>query len=171
MMWISLENMTFHAFHGVYEGEQVVGNAYLLDVFIQTAGQTAAAMDAVEHTINYETVYQICQKEMDHPRKLLEAVVYAIAAALKHQFSSMHALRIRLCKLSPPVGGQVGQAVVEETFRFASTCPKCKGPSTCYADHNCWCKEVYVLPATLETMRRQFGSSCLCASCLGIYAG
>ncbi|MFZ4635678.1 MAG: dihydroneopterin aldolase [Saprospiraceae bacterium] len=171
MAWIALEHMQFYAHHGVYDAEQAIGGEFVVDVFIKTKISKSAGSDAVEDTLNYETVFQVCQQQMDKPRKLIETVLYGIVAGLKHQFGSMEGVRVRVRKLHPPLGGRVGSAWVEEEFDFTSECPRCKSKLVCYNDDDCWCRNVMVLPASRETIQRQYGKKCLCENCLKIYAG
>lgn len=164
--------MRFHARHGVHEAERVLGNEYIVDVYIKTGIKKASETDDVAHTINYETVYHICQLEMDKPKNLLETVLAAIIKRLKHQFSTIIGLRIRIRKLNPPVGGRVESSWVEDEADFITSCPRCKGKFLCYNDETCWCKALSNLhPATQETLTRQFGTTCLCSNCLKLYLG
>lgn len=167
MAWIALEGMRFHAFHGVYPAEQTLGTDFIVDLYVQTK---MATEDQVENTINYETIYQICQLEMDKPRKLVETVVGSIFDRMKHQFSNMQALRVRVRKLHPPLGGQVDWASVEESEDFLKECPRCKKKFISY-DENCWERFPNLHTATRETLARQFGPRCLCDDCLKFYAG
>jgi dihydroneopterin aldolase len=186
MAWVALEGMRFHAFHGVYEAEQVLGGEYIVDVYVSTGIAAASKKDSLADTnVNYETVFQICLVEMAKPRKLLETVVTDIIAKLKRLFPAMKAVRVRVKKLNPPIfgkmqlagkfqaiGGQAAAAWVEDEQNFVSKCPRCKQDFLCYKDETCWCKALTnIHPATLETLTRQFGTSCLCGTCLKLYAG
>jgi dihydroneopterin aldolase len=189
MALVVLEGMQFHAFHGVYPEEQILGATYVVNVEIKTGIAAAAATDAIEQaTVNYETVFQICLIEMAQPRKLLETVVSGIIKRLKRQFPQMMGVKVQVRKLDPPigakmraveagaqhtsVGGRVAAAWVQDEAEFVSVCPRCKTPFLCYADETCWCKEMNNLhPATRETLTRQFGTTCLCPNCLKLYAG
>ena len=186
MAWVALEGMRFHAFHGVYEAEQVLGTEYIVDVYVNTGIAVAAASDSLAEThVNYETVFQICLVEMSTPRKLLETVVTSIIKKMKWQFPVMKGVKVRVKKLNPPIFGKMqdaakhqaiaGQATaawVEDEHDFVSKCPRCKQDFLCYKDETCWCKALTnIHPATLETLTRQFGTSCLCGNCLKLYAG
>jgi 7,8-dihydroneopterin aldolase/epimerase/oxygenase len=186
MAWVALEGMRFHAFHGVYEAEQVLGGEYMVDVYVSTGIGAASKKDSLEDThVNYETVFQICLVEMATPRKLLETVVTAIIAKMKHQFPAMKTIRVRVKKLNPPIfgkmqaggkyeaiAGQAAAAWVEDEQKFVEKCPRCKEDFLCYKDETCWCKALTnVHPATLETLTRQYGTSCICGKCLKLYAG
>ena len=170
MAWIVLEGMRFHAFHGVYDAERLLGADYIVDVWVKTSFARAAAADTVDHTINYETVYQVCRLEMEQPRHLIETVLHGIIARLKHQFNNMHALRVRLRKVHPPLGGRVAAAWVEDEADFVSVCPRCQRKFIHY-DDDCWTRAGTVHPATKETLQRQYGNKCLCPECLKFYVG
>lgn len=171
MAWIALEGMRFFAYHGVYDAEQVLGGEYVLDVYIKTGISLAAGTDALENAVNYETVHQICKLEMSKPRKLIEKVLQEIVNQLKHQFGAMQALRVRVRKLNPPLGGRVASAVVEEEYDFYQECPRCKSMFINYEPDDCWKRHPNAHPATRETLERQFGKKCLCDNCLKLYAG
>ncbi|MFN0176973.1 MAG: dihydroneopterin aldolase [Saprospiraceae bacterium] len=189
MALVVLEGMRFHAFHGVYPEEQLLGAEYVVNVEVQTGIALAAKTDSIEQaTVNYETVFQICMAEMAQPRKLLETVVTKIIQRMKRQFPQMKGIKVQVRKLNPaigakmralenpekypPISGRTEAAWVQDEGNFVSVCPRCKTPFLCYADDTCWCKELNnVHPATLETLKRQFGTTCLCKDCLKLYAG
>lgn len=167
---ISLEGMKFYAYHGVYEEEQIIGNYYKVDVYIQTSFGKAASTDDVFDTINYETVYLICQAEMRKKVQLIETLIERIIAALKHQFSTMQAVQVRIEKANPIPGVQLSHSAVEEEESFVSQCPRCKASFICYTDASCWCQDVQLHPKTREAIRQEF-RGCLCKNCLSFYAG
>lgn len=113
MALIALEGMHFYAFHGFYEEEQVTGNHYYVDVYINANIAGAAASDDLFSTVNYETVYLICQAEMRKPTKLLETLAQVIAQRLRGHFDRAGGVRVRVRKMSPPLGGAVDSAFVE----------------------------------------------------------
>lgn len=189
MALVVLEGMRFHAFHGVYPEEQLLGTEYVVHVEVQTGIALAAKSDNIEEaTVNYETVFQICLAEMAQPHKLIETVVSGIIKRMKMQFPQMKGVKVQVRKLNPlmsnkmralkdsekypPIGGTVEAAWVQDEENFVSNCPRCKKPFLCYKDDTCWCKSLNnIHPATLETLKRQFDTSCLCPNCLKLYAG
>jgi len=129
MAIIALEGMRFNAPHGYYPEEQVLGNEFILDVLVSTDFFVAAITDELyeeakeeeddddemetsPNTVNYETLYLICQMEMRKPTKLLETLVNRIADRISRHFDEVTGLVVRLRKLNPPLGGRVDSAWV-----------------------------------------------------------
>lgn len=124
MAIIALEGMRLHAAHGYYPEEQVLGNEFILDVLVNTDFSAAAITDELyeeaededeetsPNTVNYETLYLICQVEMRKPTKLLETLVNRIADRIGSHFDEVSGLVVRLRKLNPPLGGRVDSAWV-----------------------------------------------------------
>jgi len=167
---IALEGMNFYAYHGVYDEERVVGNNFIVDVYIESSYDGASASDDINKTINYETVFLICQAEMRKPTKLIEAIADRIIVNLKYQFNSIQNCRVKIQKKNPILGGKVDRAYVESTDSFVSKCGRCGRGMICYNDETCWCQDLRIHPKTQESLREQF-SGCLCKNCLSFYAG
>lgn len=114
MTRIALEGMEFYAYHGFYDEETKMGGTFIVDVEVLLKQSKGAASDALEHTVNYETIYFICKKEMKQSSKLIENVAHRIMAQLKFQFwQQVESIKVRIRKQNPPLGGKVGCAVVE----------------------------------------------------------
>jgi len=171
MSVIALEGMRFRANHGFYKEEQILGGDYMVDVFITTVFTKASIDDDLKKTINYETIYLICEAAMKKNSKLLENVADRIAMDIKHQFSFLKELRVKVKKLNPPLGGRVESAWVEVDGHFSKKCARCARPMICYNDKSCWCLNTKVYKQTLEQMKTHYGNQCLCEECLQFFAG
>ncbi|MEO1712063.1 MAG: dihydroneopterin aldolase [Bacteroidota bacterium] len=171
MAKIALEGMEFYAYHGYYKEEQVLGGKYIVDVFMDVAVERAAVKDDLSQTVNYETIYLICKTSMKHSSKLIETVAERIALRLKHQFSNIKEMTIRVQKIQPPLGGPVAQAVIEVDGNFQKKCGRCSRPLLCYGDRTCWCMDTQLDQGTLDNLRLQFGRNCLCKQCIQYYLG
>ena len=57
--------MEFHAFHGFYPEEQIIGCKYSVDLELTLDATHAALNDELQGTINYEIVYKIVRREME----------------------------------------------------------------------------------------------------------
>lgn len=169
MALIALEGMQFWAYHGFYEEEQLIGNDYVVDVYIDTVFTKAAVDDDLYQTINYETIYLICEAVMRKNAKLLEAVASKIAIDIRHQFKNIKEMKVRVKKLNPPLGGRVDAAFVEVSGEYSKKCARCDRPLLCYGDKTCWCMETQLFQKTLEQLKVHYGERCLCKECLMFY--
>jgi dihydroneopterin aldolase len=112
-MKIILENMEFHAYHGVYPDEKKYGNIFSVDLEFSADLQRAAQTDNINDTINYELIYNIIQQEMNIASNLLENVANRIYSSIKENFPKISALKVRISKKNPPLNGKVQKVCVE----------------------------------------------------------
>lgn len=164
--------MRFHAFHGVHPEEAILGTEFMVDIAIETATEAAATTDDLTKTVNYETVYLAVKVEMETRHALIESLIEAIEKRLKFQFQTLNALRIKIKKMNPPLGGRIAFSAIEDEQVFQTGCPRCSRPMVCYLDETCWCqspsKPIY--PATQAAVKQQY-KKCLCPTCLAFFAG
>ncbi len=126
MAIIALEGMYFRALHGFYPEENIVGNDFIVDVYVEADIRMAAMSDELYEpveedseededplSVNYETIYLLCESEMRKTSKLLETVAQGIATRIHSHFSNVLGLRVRVRKLHPPLRGPVHSAYVE----------------------------------------------------------
>jgi dihydroneopterin aldolase len=165
---IALEGMRFWAQHGFYEEETVLGGWYTVDVYISTNVQKAVSNDALADTINYEIVYLVTKFQMAKSVRLIETVAYNIMSELKHKFSTIQKMRLRIVKHNPPLSGQVAAAVIEVEEDYSKICAKCKAKMLCYNDKNCFCHQIHLSPAVQRIVQQQY-NGCLCLKCLKEY--
>lgn len=109
---LNLEGMAFYAHHGYYTEERKRGNNYLVDVQISYHMDKAGESDLLSDALNYEVVYQICQRHMDTPRHLIETVAKGIAGEIKETFPETEYVRVEVKKLKPELGGPLQYASV-----------------------------------------------------------
>ena len=110
---IYLQDLRFHAFHGVMEQEKTVGNDYIVNVKLNVNVQKAATSDNVSDTINYASVYDIISKAMSERSHLIEHVAYKIGEKLIKAFPLITDLEINVKKLNPPIEAECSGAGVE----------------------------------------------------------
>jgi 7,8-dihydroneopterin aldolase/epimerase/oxygenase len=174
MAIISLENMRFRAFHGLYEEERIIGNNFILEVVIDADTYGAKVVkehdtEKVVNTVNYASVYDVCRIEMAKPQLLLETVIQKIFYRLKYNFPNLNSVQIKLSKLNPPLGGIVDSVSITDSISLENSCGKCKSPIPCYRDDTCWCKKEglrdRIHPRSFQLVAQQYGG-CLCARCI-----
>jgi dihydroneopterin aldolase len=113
MSKIILENMEFHAFHGCLEHEQTLGNRFIVSVSMELKTNLAGKTDDLNHTLNYQLVYDVVKREMEIPSKLIEHVCQRILDSVFNEFPQIEELEIKLSKLNPPLGGKVERVTIE----------------------------------------------------------
>jgi dihydroneopterin aldolase len=113
MSKISLHNMSFHAYHGCLEHEQQLGNTFIVNIAMTLDTQLAAETDDLEHTLNYQSVYDQVKMQMEVPSKLIENVVQRILDGVFDAFLQIQELTVQLHKLNPPLGGKVESVSIE----------------------------------------------------------
>jgi len=112
-MYIRMEGMKFHAFHGVLPQENLVGAYFYIDLNLKTDFTRAAETDELEGTVSYADIHAVVKEEMSVPSQLLEHVCQRIARRLFQDFPSIEAIDIRLSKENPPMGAYAKSIGVE----------------------------------------------------------
>ena len=115
MSTISLNGMHFYAYHGCFAEEQKIGTYFTVDVEFETDTSRAQQSDDIAHTVSYLDVYHTIRREMMIPSHLLEHVGERVADRLLNSFPTMDWVQVRVTKMNPPLGGQVGSVTVEIT--------------------------------------------------------
>jgi len=110
---IGLEGIRLKAFHGCYPEEAVVGNEYIVDLYITADTSLAEATDNVEDSVNYQEAYAIVCRAMSERSHILEHVVRRIVDGVFAQFPQAIGLRLKVRKLAPAMGGVVYASSVE----------------------------------------------------------
>lgn len=110
---VSLEGIELHAYHGVYETEKRDGAMFRVDVSFCYDASKAVGSDALEDAFDYTLVYNLVKKEMAIRSDLLEHVAGRIVSSLHRQFDRLDDLRVKVCKLNPPVDGSIAAICVE----------------------------------------------------------
>ena len=109
---IEIENMEFHAKHGCYDLEKIVGNRFLVSVWIEAEVGEAAADDDLTKSISYLTVYEIVREQMNITSNILENVAKRILDAIYSNFPQALYVKTKVSKLAPPLGGKVEKVSV-----------------------------------------------------------
>ena len=113
MASIRLEDMRFYAYHGCFEEERAIGTHFRVDATLTVDTTKAQQSDDLDDTVNYLSVYQTVKAEMEKPSKLLENVVERIAATILSLYPAVEKVSVKVSKLNPPLGGQLGAVSVE----------------------------------------------------------
>lgn len=100
---ISLNNLVYKAFHGIYKEEQINGNTFSLDVCVTTHLDKSTISD-LSKGVDYEVVATICNEFMEIATPLLETVVFSIGEKILLTFASQAVkVKVTLRKHNPPI--------------------------------------------------------------------
>ena len=110
-MQISLENLMFFGFHGLYEEEKKLGNNFKVDVHIHV-NSTSSPIVQINQTIDYVGVYNIVKKWMNIPTPLLETLLENMANNIFQEYTIAEKLSIKITKQTLPITNFEGSASV-----------------------------------------------------------
>ena len=117
MLSVHLSDLQFYAYHGVYEGESVLGGHYQVDLRVDY-DEKNIRFDDIENVISYEELFSIVKKRMAIASPLLEEVAEAIIRKIKHRYSVAKEISISIFKLQPPIEGFQGKAGITLQKKF-----------------------------------------------------
>jgi len=109
---ISLEGMKFFAYHGCFKEEAIVGTHFIVDLYFETETLKAELSDDLNDTVDYQAVYMMVKREMEKRSNLLENVAHRILHSLSNEFPTIGDAEIKISKMNPPLGGQIGNVSI-----------------------------------------------------------
>jgi len=109
---IRIEQMEFYSYHGHYEEERIVGNRFIVDLEMETDCTPAAQSDRIRDALNYQTAYELIREEMKEKSYLLEHIACRILDTLFDHFPELDRAKVKVAKMSPPMGGKIGAVSV-----------------------------------------------------------
>lgn len=117
MDYIHVNDMAFYGYHGALPEETRLGQRFRVSVSLATDLQTAGQTDALNATVNYAEVFEICEKIVEGtPFQLIEAVAETIATTLLHTYEQqVIGVRVVVIKPDPPINGHYSSVSVDIT--------------------------------------------------------
>jgi dihydroneopterin aldolase len=113
---IFISDMEFFAFHGHYPEEKTAGNKFLVDLTMFADTRKAELSDDLDDAINYQVAYALIRDIFRNTRSnLLEKIASDILDEIFIEFNSLKKATIKIKKINPPMGGQIGAVGVEIT--------------------------------------------------------
>lgn len=110
-MTIRLEELTFHAYHGVLPQEREQGNTFVVNVKAEVDDTPAVHTDNIHDTVDYSEIYRLVSEQMAIPSQLLEHVAGRILRCLKQRWPQV-TFTVEVKKHNPPVGGPAAYASI-----------------------------------------------------------
>ncbi len=102
---IKLKNMTFHAFHGVWDEEREIGQRFEVDVELHLDILRAAKTDKLKDTVDLVKVFEDVESVIQNGRfRLVETMAQKVAEELLAHFEINQVL-VRVRKPHAPIRG------------------------------------------------------------------
>jgi dihydroneopterin aldolase len=117
LLTISLNNVRFRAFHGVYPEERQKGNDFVVNMQIEYLPKSGTII-SLDDTIDYASLFDIINTTMQKPVDLLETLVQTIANNVHHQFPQVKIVTVAVEKLNPPIDKFSGSVAIKYTKKY-----------------------------------------------------
>ncbi|MDI3280772.1 MAG: dihydroneopterin aldolase [Bacillota bacterium] len=112
---ISIKNMVFYGYHGVFTAEKEMGQRFEVDVDLYPSSNEAEKADDIDLAVNYVDVYaQVKEIVEEREMNLLESLAAAIADAIMESHE-LERVVVRVRKPHAPLGGPVDYVEAEVT--------------------------------------------------------
>lgn len=110
---VALQGIEFHAYHGAYPEESILGNRFTLDLELETDFSEAMIHDDLKSTVDYSILYKLIKDRMDVKVKLLEHLGHLIVQDILKEYPQTMKIRLTLKKHHPALGGLVDFSSVQ----------------------------------------------------------
>jgi len=101
---IFIDGLSLHAYHGVMEHEQRVGQTFAIDLMLDINLAEASRSDKLADTVSYDQVVDVASRAFCAQRyRLVEAAAGAIAEAVLTAFPQVLSLRVTVHKPHAPI--------------------------------------------------------------------
>jgi 7,8-dihydroneopterin aldolase/epimerase/oxygenase len=115
---ISVSQMSFFGYHGVFPEETKLGQRFIVDLDVFCNLQKAGISDDLSYSINYAELYILSREIVEgKPYKLIEAVAEKIASDVLERFPRVNEVKVKVIKPDPPIAGHYQSVSVEITRR------------------------------------------------------
>lgn len=111
LLIISLNNVRFRAYHGLYPEERQKGNDFVVNMKVCYTPPGGVIL-SLSGTIDYAALFDIINTTMQKPVDLLETLVQTIAHTVHQKFPQVKEVTVSVEKLNPPIDKFTGSAAV-----------------------------------------------------------
>jgi dihydroneopterin aldolase len=113
---IYLNNLHFHAHHGLFEEEKIIGNEFIVSVEIVLLNEQI--ISDLKQSIDYSDVYEIIKGLMNIPTPLLETIATNISDAIYGYNKNIKEISVKIEKKHPPIQHFMGNVAVSYKKAF-----------------------------------------------------
>jgi len=111
---ISINEMVFYGYHGVYDEERKLGQRFIVTVHLFTDPALDAGISKLDDTIDYTKVYADIKEIMEtHQFHLLESCANTIADKLLRDYPLIERLSVCIKKPAVAIQGSLDAVEVE----------------------------------------------------------
>lgn len=115
MSRVVLEGLEFHARHGVYETEAVLGSRFVVDAELHY--DFVGLPDDLDAAVNYAEVYEVIRQEVTEQRvQLIEVLADRIARRVLREQPGLRSVMVRVHKPFAPIPGVFRDVYAELTL-------------------------------------------------------
>lgn len=115
-MKISLNEMVFYGYHGVFDEERKLGQRFVVSVHLFTDQAKDGSIHRLEDTVDYTLVYSVIKNVMESEQfHLLEHCANIIGDRLLNEFPLIEKAQICIQKPSVAIQGSLHSVEIELT--------------------------------------------------------
>lgn len=108
---ISLVNLRFWAYHGVFPEEKILGNWFTISLEVRL--HKNREIKELHHTLDYGTLFEIVKQEMSIPTELLEVLAQKIKDRIIENYQEVNHFCLEIQKQKPAVGLIDGNSLIK----------------------------------------------------------
>lgn len=102
MLTIHLNKLSFHAYHGLFEEEQILGSDFEVNICI-VQKLVSNKINHISQTIDYSKVYALVRERMQQPTPLLETIAQDVCTKILADFELADKVQFSIKKINPPI--------------------------------------------------------------------
>ena len=115
-MRISLNDVHFFGYHGMYEEEKILGNTFIVNLYVDVL-PAQAVIKSIAETIDYVTLFELVKLRMAIPTPLLETIVSELAETILQNYITVSEVFIKITKLQVAIKSLEGNMSVAITSK------------------------------------------------------
>ncbi len=102
LLTISLVDIRFWAFHGVFPEEKILGNWFT--VRLEVSINSLQEISTLDQTIDYGSLFAILKEKMSEPTELLEDLAEKIKNRILETYQQVQVFKLEIQKQRPAIG-------------------------------------------------------------------
>lgn len=112
MLIVSLNDLKFHANHGLYEEERILGNQFIVNCLVKLDDPEGNILQSLDETVNYQVLFELIKEYMQHSESLLETLCMKMGKQILKRFPCVKYVFVSVTKNNPPINGFTGSSSV-----------------------------------------------------------